>query len=218
MTTANARTPQPSSLPRRRAPTVERARLRGPSASRTLTASPRRRRFPRALWQPLVVAGFAAALLGGVAARPAQAHVPIVLLVLGPQDGQSVGANPEVVIYAQRTLGGVDQVAYTLALDQHPIDPASGRTGSNRPAQIRAGQQAHVPLHDLTPGQHRLALRYRPDKDEPVMGDTVAFTVHAPATARSQPTLPIAVGLGLSAAAGAAAWWARRRRILRPAQ
>jgi hypothetical protein len=165
----------------------------------------------RALWRPLVVAGAAATLLGGGVASPAEAHVPIVLLVMAPQDGQTVDPNPQVVIYAQRTLGGVDQVAYTLILDQKPVDPASGRTGAAWPAPIRAGQQAHLPLHDLAPGRHRLELRYRPDKDEPVMGDSVAFTVRAPA-APSQRTMMLAVALGLAAAAAGAGWWARRQR------
>jgi hypothetical protein len=58
--------------------------------------------------RPLAVAVFAAALLGMGAARPAQAHVPIILLVMAPRDGQIVGPNPQAVIYAQRTLGGID--------------------------------------------------------------------------------------------------------------
>jgi hypothetical protein len=41
------------------------------------------------------------------------------------------------------------------------------------------------------------------------MSDTVAFTVRPPAAARSQPTVPIAVGLAVAAAA-ATVWWARR--------
>jgi hypothetical protein len=186
--------------------------------SRPRTARPPRPRSRRALWRPLVIAGLATALLGGVAATPAQAHVPIVLLVMAPQDGQTVGPNPQVVIYAQRTLGGIDQVAYTLTLDQKPVDPASGDVGAARPAQIRAGQQTHVPLHDLAPGQHRLALRYRPDRDEPAMSDTVAFTVRAPA-ARNLPTVPVAIGIGLvlAATAGATTWWVRRRRANGPA-
>lgn len=53
--------------------------------------------------------------------------MPIVLLVLAPEAGQSVGADPLVVIYVQPTLGGIDQVAYTLTLDQRPVDPDSGR-------------------------------------------------------------------------------------------
>jgi hypothetical protein len=181
------------------------------TANPTTPPPSRSRRRPLSL-RALLLAGVAAALLAGLSARPAQAHVPIVLLVMAPQDGQTVAASPRVVIYAQRTLGGVDQVAYTLTLDQHPIDPTSGRTGTALPAQIRAGQQTQVQLHDLKPGQHQLALRYRPDKDEPVMGDTVAFTVTAPAAAHSQPAVPIAAGLALAAVAGATTWWVRRRR------
>lgn len=161
------------------------------------------------------MAGLVAVLLGGLAPRPAQAHVPIVLLVLAPKADQSVTADPEVAIYAQRMLGGIDQVAYTLTLDQHPIDPASGRSANGpRSGQIRAGQQARVPLHDLSPGNHRLALRYRPDRDAPVMSTTVAFTVR-PAAA-GLPTVPVIVGLGLvlAAATGVTAWWARRRRLV----
>lgn len=171
-------------------------------------------RSPRALWRALVIAAFAAAaLVGGAGTHPAQAHVPIILLVMAPHDGQTVDANPQVVIYAQRTLGGVDQVAYTLTLDQHPIDPVSGHTGASGPAQIRAGQQAHVPLHDLAPGPHRLAIHYRPDSDEPAKSDAVEFTVRG-ATGQSLPVVPVATALGvaLAAAAGAATWWTRRRR------
>ena len=56
------------------------------------------------------------------------------------------------------------------------------------------------------------------DRDEPVMGDNVAFTVRPTTAAGVQPTVPIAVGLALAAVAGATAWLARRRRILRPAR
>ena len=224
MTAAKSRTPRPSGLGRGGPSTIERPATREPSTSRTATASPRRRgRSLLLLWRAvgsraLMVVGLAAALLAGVGALPAQAHVPIVLLVLAPQAGQTVDADPQAVIYAQRTLGGVDQVAYTLTLDQHPIDPTTGRTGGTQPAQIRAGQQAHVPLHHLNPGQHTLSVRYRPDRDEPVMGDNVAFTVRPTTAAGVQPTVPIAVGLALAAVAGATAWLARRRRILRPAR
>lgn len=182
-----------------------------PTSPPSTSSSPPRRRL-RALGQAVGVAGVAAVLLAGLGVRPAQAHVPIVLLVLAPKDGQRVTADPEVIIYAQRMLGGVNQVAvaYTLTLDQHPIDPASGRTASSpRSGQIRAGQQVRVALRDLSTGNHRLALRYRPDRDAPVMGTTVAFTVRAAAS--SLPMVPVGVGLGLAAAAGAAAWWTRRR-------
>lgn len=219
MTTAKSRTPRPSGLRRGGPSTIERPATREPSTSRTATASPRRRRrsLPP-LWRAVGVAGLATALLAGVGALPAQAHVPIVLLVLAPQAGQTVDADPQAVIYAQRTLGGVDQVAYTLTLDQHPIDATTGRTGATQSAQIRAGQQAHVPLHHLNAGQHTLSVRYRPDRDEPVMGDNVAFTVRPATAGGGQPTVPIAAGLGLAALAGATAWLARRRRILRPAR
>jgi hypothetical protein len=196
VTTANAGTPHPS------------------------TTRSGRPGFLRALWQSLVAAGAAATLLAGVTASPAQAHVPIVLLVMAPQDGQTVDPNPQIDIYAQRTLGGVDQVAYTLTLDQRPIDPASGRISAARPTPIRAGQHAHVPLHDLAPGQHRLELRYRPDNDEPVMGDTVAFTVRAPG-APTKRTMIVAIGVALAAVAAATGWWARRhgrRNVTRPAR
>ncbi len=45
-----------------------------------------------------MVVGLAAALLAGVSTLPAQAHLPIVLLVLAPQAGQTVDADPQAVI------------------------------------------------------------------------------------------------------------------------
>lgn len=183
---------------------------RNPGA-RPPTSSLRRRR--RAASRVLGTLGLVGVLLGAVA-LPAQAHVPIVLLVLSPEDRQTVGSDPEVVIYAQRTLGGVEQVAYTLTLDQRPIDPGTGRLAAGS-GQIRAGQRVRVPLHDLSPGAHQLKVSYRPDQDEPVMTTTAAFTVRS-APAGSWPVVPVAIGVGLAAAAGAAAaWWARRRRVLR---
>jgi hypothetical protein len=172
-----------------------------------------RRRGRRAVSRVLGTLGLVGVLLGTVAV-PAQAHVPIVLLVLSPEDRQTVGSDPEVVIYAQRTLGGVEQVAYTLTLDQRPIDPATGRLAAGS-GQIRAGQRVRVSLHDLSAGAHQLKVSYRPDQDEPVMTTTAAFTVRS-APAGNWPVVPIAIGVGLAALAGAAvAWWARRRRVLR---
>ncbi len=75
-------------------------------------------------------------LLPWLGVRPAQAQVPSVLPVLAPKDGQTVTANPAVVIYAQRMLLGADQTTYTIALDQRPSDPANG---PSQPAQIRGG-------------------------------------------------------------------------------
>ena len=58
-----------------------------------------------------------------------------------------------------------------------------------------------MPLHHLNPGQHTLSVRYRPDRDEPVIDDNVAFTVRPTTAAGGQPTVPIAAGLALAAAA-----------------
>lgn len=111
---------------------------------------------------------------------PAQAHVPIVLLVLAPEAGQTVGADPQVVIYTQRTLAGVDQVAYTLtpppstpSTDQrtHRLHPA--RPDLRRPVGPCATARAR-------PRAAPARAAYRPDRDEPVLGDTVAFTVRPP--------------------------------------
>lgn len=171
--------------------------------------SPHHRWPLRAVRRALAVAGMTAVLLAGVAPEPAQAHVPIVLLVLAPKDGQTVTAGPEVVIYAQRMLLGAEQTTYTLQLDQRPIEAANGPA---QPSKIRAGQQVHVPLHDLRPGTHQLTITYRPDTDEPKMTTTAAFTVR-PAPA-GVPVAPVATGAGVALVAmvAAAAWWARRRR------
>jgi hypothetical protein len=163
----------------------------------------------RALVRALGMIALALVLLPGLGVRPAQAHVPIVLLVLAPKDGQTVTADPAVVIYAQRTLLGADQTTYTMTLDQRPIDPANG---PSQPGQIRAGQQARLSLHALSPGVHRLTLTYQPDSDEPAQSTSVAFTVRRPGAGLS--VVPVGVGLGVAAAVVAAAWWARRRHLL----
>lgn len=59
-----------------------------------------------------------------------------------PKDGQTVTADPEVVIYAQRTLPGADQTAYTLTLNQRPIDPA---TAAATPARSAPASRSACP-------------------------------------------------------------------------
>jgi hypothetical protein len=80
--------------------------------------------------------------------------VPIVLLVLAPKAAQTITADPEVVIYAQGMLGGIDQVAYTLTLDRPPSTPPTvvpptahgpGRSARARRSTCRCPTLAPMP-------------------------------------------------------------------------
>ncbi len=91
-----------------------------------------------------------ALVLPWLGVQPAQAHVPsVLLLLLAPKDGQTVTANPAVVIYAQRMLLGADQTTYTIALDQRPSDPANGPSLASPPRSALASNCACLPAAGL---------------------------------------------------------------------
>ena len=87
--------------------------------------------------------------------------MPIVLLVLAPKANQTVTADPEVVVYAQRMLGGIDQVAYTLTIDRRPVDPPAAH-GLVRSAP--ASRSTCPPRPQPRPASARPALPARPGR------------------------------------------------------
>ena len=146
-----------------------------------------------------------------LSAGPATAHIAILLEITQPQPGAQVGPDSDVVILAQRTLAGIDQVSYVGDLDGRPLDPATGRpTDTQTPWVIRAGQQQHITLHRLTAGLHRLSISYRPDTDEPVFHRSIDFTVIA-STVHHRSWLPIEIGVAVVVAGAAMAVGLRRR-------
>jgi hypothetical protein len=182
----------------------------------------RRRQRAGTSRHPLLLAVGLLLVLAGtlLPAWPAQAHVPIVLLILAPKADQTVGSDTTVRVLAQRTLGGVDQVAFTPTIDGRPLDPTTGRATTRPvPVLIHAGQTLQLPLRGLSAGQHVATVTYRPDRDAPVMRNTVSFG------ARGSPGhLPLVAALAALAAAllgtggAAAVLLTRRRRRPRPAE
>lgn len=179
-------------------------------------ASRRHRRRPVwGLGRTVAVAGLVAVLLGGLAPRPAQAHVPIVLLVLAPKADQTVTADPR----SRSTPSGC-----SAASTRSPTPSPSTSTPSTppvavaptAPVPVRSAPASRPACRCMTSARATIGspCATRPDRDAPVMSTTVAFTVR-PAAA-GLPTVPVIVGLGLvlAAATGVTAWWARRRRLV----
>jgi hypothetical protein len=132
------------------------------------------------------------------------AHVAVSLVVLSPRQGATVPPDSELVLLAQRTLGGVDRTTFTVQLDGHLLDPRTGRraTAGGATTRIAVGERATIPLRGLAPGAHQIEVDYRPDRDEPARATTVDFRVSA-----DRPRallLPVAVSASvlLAAAAG----------------
>lgn len=119
-------------------------------------------------------AAVAAALAVGLvilAGPPAAAHLAIRLDIVAPRPGARVHPTLDAIVFAQRTLAGVDAVTFVPLVDGAPI--SSG-------IEISADAEVRVPLRALAPGSHTFAVRYRPDVDEPVATTSVAFVVDRP--------------------------------------
>jgi hypothetical protein len=146
----------------------------------------------------------AAWVLTAALGSAAHAHVAIVLTIIEPSTGQEVGPDVTVVIQAQRTLGGVDSARFQVELDGRPVE-ADGS------GLIRVGVDVRVPLRDMAPGRHVVAVRYRPDADEPETTNEVTFVVGEAGGSG----LPIAVVSALAVVAlgaGVVAWRRLRTR------
>jgi len=160
-----------------------------------------------AAWRWLI--GVAAGLAAWSAATvPVTAHLAIRLDIQAPQPDQHVGPDTEVVIFAQPTLAGVDHVAFTASLDGRPVEPTSGRlTPQPVSTEIRVSTSTRIPLRGPTPGNHRFAISYRPDTDEPMRQTPVDFVV------RIRPRSPLPwVGLAAAVLAAGVALITRCRR------
>jgi len=108
----------------------------------------------------------------------ASAHLAIRVDIRYPPPEARVGSDLDAILFAQPTLAGVAQTTYTLSLDGHPIDPASGRPESQVMASvIRVNTEVRVPLRHLSRGHHELVVAYRPDVDMPVFKTSVGFSV-----------------------------------------
>jgi hypothetical protein len=141
-------------------------------------------------------------------ARPAQAHVAIRLLITSPGEGDRVGADPVVQVFAQPFLGGVDGTSFSVGLDGRPFDPSTGRAAS-APVEtpIRVEETRSIQLHGLAQGEHTVTVTYRPDVDEPPEEASVTFVV-----AGSGP-LPLAgIAAGAIVVAILGVWILRMRR------
>jgi hypothetical protein len=148
----------------------------------------------------LAAAWILTAALGSVA----QAHVAIVLTIIEPSTGEEVGPDVTVVIQAQRTIGGVDSARFQVELDGRPVAPDGSGV-------IRVGVDVRVPIRDMAPGRHVVAVRYRPDIDEPETTNEVTFVVRE----AGGPGLPVALVAALAVVAlgaGFAAWRGLRTR------
>lgn len=119
----------------------------------------------------------AVALLAG----PVRAHVAIILLVVAPEDGATLGPDTELVVRAQPALNGVEETSFTVTLDGRPLDPGTGRLADDtRPIPIRLHETERIPLRGLEPGPHRVTVTYRPDVDAAPRKETVVFSVTDP--------------------------------------
>jgi hypothetical protein len=145
-----------------------------------------------------------AALLIGVLASHAWAHVSIVLTIGDPAAGEEVGPDLTLVVHAQQTIGGVDRATFRLFVDGRAVGP-------DEPRPILVGQDVRVPLRDLAPGRHVATIRYRPDVDEPETTNDVRFVVRAGGSGLLVPLAGAAAAVLLVAAL--VAW--RRLRLRR---
>jgi hypothetical protein len=60
------------------------------------------------------------------ASGPAAAHVAITLAIVSPTSGAVVGPDANVIVFANRTLGGLDAVRFTVSVDGRSYDPNTG--------------------------------------------------------------------------------------------
>lgn len=144
-------------------------------------------------------------------AVPARAHVAIRVLIISPNEGERVGPDTDVRLFAQPFLGGVDQTTFSVELDGGPLDPASGQPAAEAvEVPIRVEEARRIPLASLAEGSHTLTVTYRPDLDEAPQQESVTFVVGSGGT-----SLSLAVG-GIAAAVvalvAALAFWIRKRR------
>lgn len=149
----------------------------------------------------------AVALLAG----PVQGHVAVILLVVAPEDGATVGPDTELVVRAQPALNGVEETSFTVALDGRPLDPSTGRPGERGPSiPIRLHETKRIPLRGLEPGAHRVTVTYRSDVHAAPRENTVVFTVAETASwvVPVASVLATALLLGLTTAV----FWLRRTR------
>jgi hypothetical protein len=143
-------------------------------------------------------------------AGPAAAHVAIRLDVMAPQANQTIGPDGELVIVARPMLLGIPEVTFTATVDGRPLDPATWRPADRPvPVPIRVNQTRRIPLRGLAPGNHVLAISYRPDTDAPTLATTVPVTVIAGQSRPARLALPAGLAVMLLAAAAAVM---RRRR------
>jgi len=136
--------------------------------------------------------------------RPATAHVAIRLDVMAPQANQTVGPDSELMVVARPMLLGIPEVTFIATVDGRPLDPATGHPADRPvPVPIRVNQTRRLPLRDLAPGRHVLAVSYRPDIDAPTLVTTVPVTVAAGQNRLARLVLPAGLAILLAAAAAA---------------